>query len=127
MQIGTMRAKVGFYQPIVQSDGAGNRTAGYGAAADFTARASMRPKFRQGLPIAGLHPEGAAAGGVASRQLVNVTVRQSTATRGVTTAWKLRDQRAGVDYNIRSIIDPEQGQPGAGTWLELLCESGVAL
>jgi hypothetical protein len=44
----------------------------------------------------------------------------------VLVSWKVRDLAKGVDYNIRSIIDPHQADSQRGQWFEMLCEAGGA-
>jgi hypothetical protein len=56
---------------------------------------------------------------------VNITIRQSTQSRSVTTDWKVVDPRLNVTYAIRSKIDPDQGTPRQGRYYELLCEEGT--
>ena len=60
------------------------------------------------------------------KNLVNITVRQSINTRLITEDWRAKNERSGETYNIRSIIDPDQGTGQAGRFIELLCEKGVA-
>jgi SPP1 family predicted phage head-tail adaptor len=117
MQAGDLRSKVGFYAPVSGDDGYGNETTGFGATADFTVSANIKPR---------LGGETVLAGRLTGTNLVNVTVRKSTQTAAVTPAYRLKDERIGVIYNIRSIIDPDEGKPSHGTWLEMLCEKGVA-
>jgi head-tail adaptor len=66
--------------------------------------------------------EAVTAARLAGQQPVNITVRQSSQSRQVTTDWRARDVRSGTVYNIRSITDPENDL----AWFEMLCQSGVA-
>jgi len=50
-----------------------------------------------------------------------VFVRRSSATRQVTTDWRVRDMRAGKSFNIRDITQTDDR-----LWLDFLCQSGVA-
>jgi head-tail adaptor len=115
---GDLRDRIGFYSRIQIDDGAGNVEGGYDSAPNFTVSAGVRPK---------LGGEAVLAGRLTGTNYVNVTVRQSSLTRQVNVDWMARDERKGVAYNIRSIIDPLQGKPGQGAWLEMLCEEGVAI
>ena len=49
-----------------------------------------------------------------------IVVRYSTATSAITAGMKATIR--SVDYNIRSVIDPDLRR----TWLELLCDRGAA-
>lgn len=57
--------------------------------------------------------------------MANITIRQSVQTRTITTAWKAVDARSGIEYAIRSIIDPDYGTPKQGAYFEMLGETGV--
>lgn len=118
MQSGDLCDRIGFYRPVVSDDGAGNQTSGFPDVPSLgPIAANITPK---------LGGESVLAGRLTGRNLVNITVRQSVQSRSVTTDWRARDERAGVVYNIRSIIDPNRGGPQHGQWLEMLCEEGVA-
>jgi head-tail adaptor len=112
-----LRERVGFYRPVTTDDGFGNVQVGFAAVPEFSVAAAIVPK---------LGGEAIISGRLAGKNYDNVTVRTSSQTRDVTTAWKVREERTGVDYNIRSIIDPAQGTPDRGRFLEMLCEKGVA-
>lgn len=79
----------------------------------FTCAAEIRAKFGG---------EAVTAARLGGEQPAVVTIRMTEATSEINPAWRARDIRTGVIYNIRSIADPD----GAGCWLELLCQSGVA-
>ncbi len=113
MQAGELRWRVGFYARIPKDDGYGNVQAGFSEEAHCVVGANIRAK---------LGGEAVQASRLQGTNTVNITVRASQATRAVTTDWRVRDERSKVIYNIRSIIDPT----GAGQWLEMLCETGVA-
>jgi head-tail adaptor len=117
MEAGELRSRIGFYLPVSSDDGYGNTASGFGANPTYTVSTNIKPR---------LGGESVLAGRLTGTNLVNITVRQSSNTRTVTTAWLVKDERSGVIYNIRSIIDPDEGKTGAGTWLEMLCEKGVA-
>ena len=40
--------------------------------------------------------------------------------------WRVIDANAGVEYNIRSAFDPDQGGRH-GRWIDMTAESGIAL
>lgn len=118
MQAGELRARVGFYRPVIVSDdGAGNTISGFAPAPVFQTAANIRPR---------LGGEAMLAGRLSGRNVVNITVRASSATRMVDETWKVRDERLAIDYNVRSIVDPHEGDAQHGLWLEMLCEKGVA-
>jgi hypothetical protein len=56
------------------------------------------------------------------RQPVVLTVRKSTDTDDITTDWRATDARTGAVYNIRT-VQPSEDR----AWIDLLCESGVAV
>jgi hypothetical protein len=118
MRSGDLRGLVGFYQKVSADDGYGNTDSGYSPTAAFTVAANIRPK---------LGSEQVLAQRLSGTNLANVTVRRSSQTVQVDTSWKLKDERSGEEYNIRSVIDPEQGSSRQGRWIEMLCEKGVAL
>jgi head-tail adaptor len=118
LQAGDLRNTIGFYQRASgDSPETGNLEGEFPAEPEFTRRANVAPR---------LGGETVLAQRLQGTKLVNITVRQTSMTRLVTTAWRAKDEKSGVLYNIRSIIDPEQSTPDRGRWLEMLCEEGVA-
>lgn len=117
MQAGDLRSRVGFYQRLSGDDGYGNVEGRYPSAPNFECRANIRPK---------LGGESVLASRLTGTNLVNITVRQSTNTRLIDTAWVLKDERSGIAYNVRSVIDPDEGTSQHGRFFEMLCEKGVA-
>lgn len=115
---GDLRDRVGFYKPLETDDGLGNTRAGWPSAPTVGPFAAQI--------VARLGGEAVMQGRLAGKNYVNITVRASADSRQVTDAWKARDERAGIDYNIRSIVDPYRGTPRRGRYLEMLCEQGVA-
>lgn len=113
---GDLAERVGFYQRSALDDGYGNSENGF--AVVFTAAAQIKPR---------LGGEGVLAGRLAGRNLVNITVRKFAATSEVTTDWMVKDERTLEEYNIRSIIDPDQDTSKRGSFLEMLCEKGAAI
>lgn len=53
---------------------------------------------------------------------IMVTVRSSTQTRTVTSAWRVHHIITGARYNIRSVVPQPDRE-----WIGLVCESGVAV
>jgi len=108
------RMRIGFFRHPLHSDGYGSTEGDYSDEPEFVMSAKVRNK---------LGGETVQAARLEGRKFVNITVQSCLAVRAVSTAWKARDMRAGVDYNIRSIIDPD----GKRQWVEMLCEEGVAV
>ncbi len=114
-----MRHRVGFYQrgaasPDVPDYGSGP---GYPDIATFITYAKIAPR---------LGGEAVLAARLEGRNFSNITVRQSSETRAVDVDWKCKDEDSGEEYNIRSVIDPHDGDSDHGLYFEMLCEKGVA-
>lgn len=114
-----LRSKVAFYTrgAIASPPDYGQAEGEWSLTAEFECAANIVPK---------LGSEKVLADRLSGVNLVNITVRQSTASRAVTTAYKVVDVHKNVEYNIRSIIDPDQGTVRQGSYFEMLCEQGVA-
>lgn len=117
LQAGDLRSRVGFYAVVSADDGYGNLTSGFATDPSFIVAANIKPR---------LGGEQVLAGRLEGTNLVNITVRQSINTKTVTDAWRAKNERSGVIYNIRSIVDPYENTGDGGAWLEMLCEKGVA-
>lgn len=121
MHAGQLRSKIGFYKRVVPPPtGAeyGVPEGPFPSTPEFVCPANVRPR---------LGGEQVLADRLGGTNIVNVTVRQSSRTRRVDTSWCAKDERSGVIYNIRSVIDPYEGRPEHSMWLEMLCERGVAV
>lgn len=105
-----LRERIAFEVRAVVADSLGSVEGAF--VERFTCAAGIQAKFGG---------EAVTAARLAGQQPVIITVRQFADTLEVTPAWRARDVRSGVIYNIRSIADPDAG----GKWLELLCQSGV--
>lgn len=107
---GALNFRVTFEQKSQVSDGGGGTTG------------EFQEQFRCFANI--IHQRGAEevmAGRLAGRSTVIIAVRRSSHHVPVTNEWRVRDEREGTIYNIRSIT------PSADRmWLDYLCESGVA-
>lgn len=119
MGAGDFRSRVGFYKrpTVTEVPDYGNTEGEYPSTPEFTCAANIRPR---------LGGENVLAGRLTGTNLVNVTVRNWSATQAVDTSWMLKDERADVQYQIRSIIDPNENGPEHGRFFEMLCEKGVA-
>lgn len=121
MQAGDLCSRVGFYKREDLSDSSpdtGNLEGEFPDEPEFTSKAMIKPR---------LGGEGVLAGRLSGRHLVNITVRNCDQVAEVNEEWKARDMRKGVDYNIRDVIDPFEGDHRRGRWVEFLCEVGVAV
>lgn len=119
---GDLRYRVGFYSrdtsggsPDVPDYGSGP---GYSTTPTFTVWANIAPR---------LGGEAILANRLTGKNFVNITVRQSTETDAVDTDWVCKNEGTGEIFNIRSVVDPHQGNQEHGLWWELLCEEGVAV
>jgi SPP1 family predicted phage head-tail adaptor len=92
-------------------DGYGGTIEGF--AEQFIVRAAR--KFLRG-------GEGVQAARLEGKQPVVLTIRASSQSRTITTDWRARDTRSATVYNIRS-VEPSENR----AFLDLLCESGVAV
>jgi hypothetical protein len=118
MQSGDLRNRVGFFQRAAAADDFGNAKGGYPAEPAFEMSANVKPK---------LGGEQVLVSRLQGTSFVNVTVRQCANTRQVTVDWIAKDMRSGEVFNIRSIIDPDEGTSRHGMFFEMLCEKGVAV
>lgn len=67
--------------------------------------------------------EPVVAARLSGRQPVVMTIRRSSVADTITTDWKIRDKRRGIEYNITAPPVPTDDRG----WLEITCESGVAV
>lgn len=108
---GDLNQRVSFGERAMISDGAGNER---GAFADkFTVWAEF-VHMRGG--------EGIMAARLDGRHVQVVRVLASTETRQVTSTWLAKDARKGTLFNIRDITPSKDG-----AFLDMLCETGVAI
>ncbi len=114
MQSGDLRERVGFYERVTTSDVFGNNEAGHAEVPSFVVSANIKPR---------LGGESVLAGRLQGQNLVNITVRYSSDSERITTDWLAKNERSGVVYNIRSIVNPDQKRK----FIELLAEIGVAV
>lgn len=116
MRAGDLRDRAGFYQRALTSDGYGNTEGAFPDDPEFTVAANIKPR---------LGGEQVLAARLQGTHLANITVRTSARTRQVKTDWRVKNERTGEVYNIRSIIDPEQATSKRGRFIEMLVEKGV--
>lgn len=121
---GRLQHRITFDKRVDVDDGYGNPQAGW--AEQFTVWGEVRAK---------LGGEAVTAARLQSQNTVNITVRRSRKTSLVRGDWRARDALSGVwetrdgipvwtgiEYAIKSIVDPDDG----GAWIEILCQSGAA-
>ncbi|NTS30671.1 head-tail adaptor protein [Phyllobacterium sp. BT25] len=107
---GDLFYKVAFDQRQDADDGFGNTVSTW--VEKFQCRAGYR-HLRGGEAVIAARLEG--------KHIQVVTVRASTATKGVTTDYRIRDLRSGETFNIRDITPNLDRQ-----FIDFLVESGVA-
>lgn len=113
---GALRERLHFQKRGDEDDGWGNVTPGAGPFETvFTVSAGMRPRTGG---------EEVTAARLAGRQPYVVTVRNSSQTRAVTTAWQLVDARN--DKRVFAITSPLADPDGKNQWLEFLVMEGAA-
>lgn len=108
---GELRTKIALQVRGEGDDGYGNTVTG-----PFETQAEVWAKFQY---LRG--GEEVMAGRLSGKQPAIITVRQNTATRAVTTSWRILT-KDGEAWNIRAITDPENKR----AWFEILAEKGVA-
>jgi SPP1 family predicted phage head-tail adaptor len=117
---GDLRQRVTFAKPDQVADEWGNVTTGW--LDMFTVWANITPR---------LGGETVEAARLTGRQPVVIRVRQSPDTALIAVDWKATTVEgpvpAGVVYNIRTCVDPDEGNQSHDKWLDMLCEAGVAV
>jgi SPP1 family predicted phage head-tail adaptor len=101
---------IAFDKRIEVDDGAGNTIGGW--QEQFQCRAGFA-HLRGG--------ESVMADRLQGQHTQVIFVRRSSATRQVSTDWRIRDVRTGVSFNIRDITPSDDR-----LWIDFLCQSGVA-
>jgi head-tail adaptor len=116
---GDLRARVTFSKPDAVPDEWGNVSTGW--VDQFTIPANITPR---------LGGETVEAARLAGRQLVVIRVRHSPDTAAIKTDWRATTVEgptpAGTVYNIRTAVDPFEGNVDHGKWIDMLAEAGVA-
>ncbi|MBL4757485.1 MAG: phage head closure protein [Rhizobiales bacterium] len=110
MRAGNLRKNAQFQTNITLSDGMGGVTDGW--ATQFTQRARLSPVRGK---------EKVEGGDLTAQATFKLTVRMSVQARTVTEEWRVVID--GANYNIRSIINPDE----RGKALEMVVEGGVAV
>lgn len=114
MKLPRLDEEVAFDAPTRAPDGSGGVEVGWTAPVEaYVCPASFR--FLRG-------GETVQAARLAGRQPVVVTIRANPDARRITPDWRMRDNRRGTVYQIRTVIEV----PGR-MWMEITAESGVAV
>lgn len=108
---GAMDWRLAFDAPTQVPNGQGGRINGWSELCTVNAHV----RFLRGS-------EPVIAARLAGKQPVVATVRKSSLTAQITTAFRMRDVRTGVEYNIRGIV-PTADRAA----FEITAESGVAV
>lgn len=111
---GQMDYSVAFDAPAIVKDSHGGTENGWTPDAQAVKEWAAFRYLRGG--------ETVQAARLSGKQPVVVTVYSNTATRGLSTAWRMRDVRTGDVYNIRAIVPTSDRQ-----FLEITAERGVAV
>lgn len=111
---GDLRHRLGFFRRPIVSDGHGNDEGEFPDAPEFECSGRVQIRFGG---------EAVLAARLQGQQVATITVRRSSATRAVTTDWRIKDMRDGTIWEIKSgPVDPDDSRQ----WLDFLCQSGVA-
>lgn len=111
-----LRSRVTFARRDDIADDYGNTQGGW--LDQFTVAAQIRPR---------LGGETVEAARLTGRQPVIIRVRRSAQTAQIRTDWRATDARDGTVYNVRTAVDPHQGDKERGRWVDMLAEAGVAV
>ncbi len=111
---GQLRHRLGFFKRQTTDDGYGNTETGFPDAPEFVVFGEIVARFGG---------EAVQAARLQGEQVYLLTVRQSSLTRDVTTAWMVKDMNEGTIFAIQSgPVDPDD----SGAFYEILAKSGVA-
>lgn len=111
---GQLRHRLGFFKRAATDDGYGNTEMAFAADPDFVVFGEVVARFGG---------ETVQAARLQGQQTYLITVRQSSLTSPVTTAWMIKDMNEGTIFAIQSgPVDPDD----SGAFYEILVQSGVA-
>lgn len=111
---GQLRHRLGFFKRQVTDDGFGNTETAFSDTPDFQVFGEVVARFGG---------EAVQAARLQGEQVYLLTVRQSSLTENVTTAWMAKDMNEGTIFAIQSgPVDPDD----SGAFYEILVKSGVA-
>ncbi len=110
-KFGPLQERVAFDEPVPGSNEVGH------ANVSFTQRFRRYAEFRYNRGS-----EKVLAGALTGVASFKVRIAQSETARGITTAWRMRDVRRLIQYQIREIDKISDRR-----WIWLVVESGVAI
>ena len=110
---GDLRERVAFDAPHVAEDGYGGTDQGWGLPGDAIQR-NAEFIYQRGT-------EKVQAGHATGTAVFKVRISQSVQARMITTDWRMRATRKGVEYQIREVDNISDRQ-----WIWLIVESRVA-
>ncbi len=113
---GELRGRATFARPNSVEDDYGNVSTGWQDM--FTVSANFTPR---------LGGESVEASRLAGRQPVVIRVRKSPDTAQIRTDWRATNVQTGTAYNIRTAVDPDEGNTSHGKWIDMMAEAGVAI
>lgn len=108
---GSLSERVVFMQQVEGDDGYGGVITGWADVFEDAAR--LQPRM-------GSEPVIAAR--LTGVQPYTLYVRSSVATRAVTPAWRVRNKRTGIEYNIKTCVNVDE----RNAMLEMMVVSGEA-
>jgi SPP1 family predicted phage head-tail adaptor len=113
---GSLRERVTFQRRAAGDDGAGNVVTG--AWTDLPGAAAIAARLK---PLK--QSEAVLADGVQGRSSFEVTIRLTAAGQGITVGDRMKNERTGRTYNVKS---PPQNPDERGRFLRILVEWGGA-
>ncbi|WP_313666101.1 phage head closure protein [Shinella sp.] len=112
---GSLSERIAFLQEVEGDDGSGGVTLGWQSVFEEAGR--LAPIFGSRLTV-----ESVTAARLQANQPYNLTVRSNDRTRGITAAWRVRNVRTGKEYNIKTVVNPDE----RNAYLEMLVVEGEA-
>lgn len=112
--IGPLRERVAFDEPVSVPDGAGGTESGWSEEPVSIVRSAEFIYQRGGEQV-----EAARQAGTFT---FKVRIRNGSRAQAITPAWRMRDLRRGVVYNVREVDAITQRN-----WIFLVVEGGVAV
>lgn len=111
---GSLSERIAFLEQIEGDNGYGGVTLGWQER--FQEAGRLAPIFGSRLTV-----ESVSAARLQANQPYNLTVRSSDRTRAVTAAWRVRNVRTGKEYNIKTVVNPDE----RNAYLEMLVVEGA--
>lgn len=108
---GQLRERVAFDAPVVDADGIQTGWAAPGVATERWAEFI----YQRGS-------ESVDAARLSGKAIYKLRLHQSSAARGISTDWRMRDLRRGTEYQVREVDAISDRR-----WIYIVVESGVAI